>query len=215
MSEVRATIEYYRTAAPERVTKITLDFQLGNALPGGVTYDTLAYDLLAGVTQMLTTWQKIRNVTFYNLVYNTLTKNWVTAGAFYKELWNYAGRLLMAGDKMPIGEGTIFEQLDDSGRKGGRFILKGNITESIVGDTNQNSYPVPAAIATGLANALNVYSDVVDSGTWGKFLPGGAHYAYAKLANYHGGKKGQKIGFINSITPVRTKQYRGVQPLTS
>ena len=209
MAYYRLLLSYWRTPDRNRKMSNSFDMDLDGIQEATVG---LASDIAQGLKRLLANFQEIVSWKFYELVYDGTKGKWVTrlpvsGGDFAVPYTGTLNILATTGDRRVCGDGVFILQKDNTGRDAGRMLVRGMATEGMTGSTDGNSYAVNAFISAALQSAMeNEWQFMINTSS----TPGNGGFIVC-----HAGKKGVKVGYVQSMKAMRMKQYRGAKPVGS
>lgn len=219
----RLSLGYYRNTKPDRVNWSSLDIysaEVRTTLPASVISQ-----MAQGLQYLLMNFQVVDRYRlsimkpaverykypliggqqYYNTWKSTPVSQTLLPAPLTGLIATYAG-----GERLPLNVGIFIRQSDYSGRKAGRMVVKGGITESMNSQhVDANSWPISAMHALGLAT-VTAFSPTI--GLWGAYMVSDSLPYY--ICNLHGGDRAKYASTYSRVTGMlieRCKQYRGVR----
>lgn len=215
MANFHLNVQYIRSGVTDRLFTVGFDFSTNTTIDFGLVGERVS----RGVATMATNITKVlgfewsdvivRNAKRFSNKTKTLVPYFYASTGQRRFQFNFAtpidGVVATSGDNAALGVGVMYAQLDNGTGKEGKFMLRGGMTEGLLGTTNLSSWGIPKAISDAVLAVIDA------AGYIGPYLANGS--SPIKMVNNHVSKVGViTTSPVTSIVAKRISKYRSVQP---
>lgn len=215
MANFHLNVQYIRSGVTDRLFTVGFDFSTNTTIDFGLVGERVS----RGVATMATNITKVlgfewsdvivRNAKRFSNKTKTLVPYFYASTGQRRFQFNFAtpidGIVATSGDNAALGVGVMYAQLDNGTGKEGKFMLRGGMTEGLLGTTNLSSWGIPKVISDAVLAVIDA------AGYIGPYLANGS--SPIKMVNNHVSKTGLiTTNPVTSIVAKRISKYRSVQP---